>query len=178
MANDSKERKKSDLKSDLILEEIMRRKEKERIVNVEEKMVKVVIFSLHQEFYAFYGEYIKEILLVMTISYVPGSPDFIAGVINNRGEIESVVKINRFLDFPDSQVGDNCRIVLAEQEGIRSGILVDSIEDVLDIPVSGIRVPLDALAESIKELVTGEFLHRDKPVTILDIGKIFGKITV
>lgn len=174
MTDDSNEKRKSNL----ILEEIMRRKEKERTVDVEEKKVKVVIFSLHQEFYAFYGEHIKEILPLMTIYYVPGFPDFIAGVINNRGEIESVVTINRFLDLSDSQRGHNCRIALAEKDGIRSGILVDSIEDVLDTPVSGIRPPLDTLATSIKEFVTGEFIHRGKPVTILDIGKIFGKITV
>lgn len=178
MVDDSSEKRKSDLKSDLILEEIMRRKERERTVDVEEKKVKVVIFSLHQEFYAFYGEHIKEILPLMTIYQVYGSVDCIAGVINNRGEIESVVTINRFLDLADSQRGHRSRIALAEKDGIRLGILVDSIEDVLDTPVSGIRPPLDMLAQSIKEFVTGEFIHLDKPVTILDIDKIFGKITV
>lgn len=165
-------------KSDLILEEIMRRKEKERIVDVEEKKVKVVIFSLHGGFYAFYGEYIKEILPLMTIYYVPGSPEFIPGVINVRGEIESVININMFLGLPDSTNPPSSRIALAVTDGIRSGILVDSIEEVLDIPVSLVKPPLDTLSKSIKECVAGEFTHKDKLVTILDIGQIFGKITL
>ena len=173
MGNDSGKNK-----SDLILEEIMRRKEKEKIVNVEEKQVKVVIFSLRGEFYAFYGEYIKEILPLMTIHYVPGSPDFIPGVINVRGEIESVININRFLGLPDAPNPPGSRIALAVADGIRSGILVDSIEEVLDIPASLVKPPLDTLSKSIKEFVTGEFIHKEKLVTILDVGKIFGKITL
>ena len=165
-------------KSDLILEEIMRRKEKERIVDVEEKKVKVVLFSLHGDFYAFYGEYIKEILPLMTIYYVPGSPEFILGVINVRGEIESVININRFLGLPDSVNSPSSRIALAVTDGIRSGILVDSIEEVLDVPASSVKPPLDTLLKSIKECVAGEFSHNGRLVTILDIGQIFGKITL
>ncbi len=174
MANDATGTKN---KSDLILKEIMRRREKEKTVDVEEKQVKVVIFSLHGDFYAFYGEYIKEILPLLTIYYVPGSPDFIPGVINVRGEIESVININSFLDIPDSASPPSSRIALAITDGIRSGILVDSIEEVLDIPAGSVKPPLDTLSKSIKEFVAGEFLHGDKLITILDIGRIFGKIT-
>jgi purine-binding chemotaxis protein CheW len=163
-------------KSDLILEEIMR-KDKERIVDVEEKKVKVVIFSLHGDFYAFYGEHIKEILPLMPINYVPGAADFIPGVINVRGEIESVININRLLGLPDSASTQRCRIALAVTDVMRSGILVDSIEEVLDIPVRAIKPPLDTLMKAIKDFVAGEYTHQDKIVTILDIGKIFGKIT-
>ncbi|MDP2646412.1 MAG: chemotaxis protein CheW [Desulfobacterales bacterium] len=173
MANDSWKNK-----SDLILEEIIRRKDQERIVDVEEKKVKIAIFSLHGDFYAFYGKYVKEILPPMTIHYVPGSPDFIPGVINVRGEIESVININSFLGLPDSASSPSSRIALAVAGGIRSGILVDSIEEVLDIPDSSVKPPLDTLPKSIREFVAGEFTHKDKLVTILDIGKIFGKITL
>ncbi|MHB8828116.1 MAG: chemotaxis protein CheW [Syntrophales bacterium] len=165
-------------KCDLILEGIMRRKEQERTVDVEEKKVKVVIFSLHGDFYAFYGEYIKEILPLLPVYYVPGSPEFIPGVVNVRGEIESVININRFLGLPDSANSPGSRIALAVADGIRSGILIDSIEEVLDIPASLVTPPLDTLEKSIKEFVSGEFTHKSKLITILDIGKIFGKITL
>ncbi len=165
-------------KSDLILEEIMRRKEKERVVDVEGKKVKVVIFSLRDDFYAFYGEYIKEILPLITIYYVPGAVEFIPGVINVRGEIESVININSFLGIPDGANIRSGRIALAAINGIRSGILVDSIEDVLDVPVSAIKPPLDSLSKSVKEFVVGEFIHLERLVTILDIGKIFEKIAL
>ena len=175
MSNDTTSSKN---KSDLILEEIMRRRVKEKIVDVEEKQVKVVIFSLQGNFYAFYGECITEILPLMTIYYVPGSPEFIPGVINVRGEIDSVINIKGFFGLPDSPNPAGSRIAIAVKNGIRSGILVDSIEEVLDILAGSVKPPLDTLANSVKEFVAGEFIHKDKLITILDIGKIFGKIAL
>lgn len=162
--------------SDRILEKIGRRKERAVIVDVEEEKLKVVIFSLHNGLYAFSGDCIKELLPPMAVYYVPGSPEFIPGVINVRGQIESVLNINRFLGLSDSRDAHSSRIALAEKDGIRSGILVDSVEDVADIPVSSIKPPLDTLSTSIKEFVSGAFFFHDKLITMLDIGKIFRMI--
>ncbi|MDA8164933.1 MAG: chemotaxis protein CheW [Desulfobacteraceae bacterium] len=163
-------------KSDLILEEISKRKEKEQVVDVEEEKVKVVIFSLRGDWYAFYGERVKEILPLVTIYPVPGAADYIPGVINNRGEIESVININRFLGLADPAPAATGRIALAEAEGVRSGILVDSIEEVLDIPVSAVKPPLDTIAKGVKELVAGQFHYADRQVTLLDLGRIFSRL--
>ena len=164
--------------SDRILEKIGRRRERETVVEVEEEKVKVVIFSLHNDLYAFSGESVKELLPPMAVYYVPGSPEFIPGVINVRGQIESVLNINRFLGLPDSAGVQTRRIALTEKDGIRSGILVDSVEDVADIPVSSIKPPLDTLSTSIKEFVSGEFVFQDRLIILLDIGRIFKKITL
>lgn len=162
-------------KSDLIREEIKRRKQG-KVVDVEEEKAKLVIFSLLDDCFAFYGSDIKEILPPQTIYFVPGAPDFIMGVINNRGDVESVININRFLGFPDSEMGSQSRIALAEGAGIRSGILVDSILDVMDVPISSIGPPLSTLDEGKKEFVTGEMAYANKNVTVLSVGKIFEKV--
>ena len=165
-------------KSDLVLEEAKRRREKQRVVNVEEEKVKVVIFTLAGGRYAFYGCEVEEIFSRATIFYVPGAPDFIHGLINIRGDIESVINPNVFLGLPDSGKAQNSRILIASGEGIRSGVQVDSVEDVLDIPASSIKPPLSTLNASVREFVAGEFIHGDETVILLSAGKIFKKITV
>ncbi|MDP2168716.1 MAG: chemotaxis protein CheW [Thermodesulfovibrionales bacterium] len=162
-------------KSDLILDELKRRRQRE-VVDVEEEKVKIVIFSLLDDCFAFYGSDIKEILPPQTIYFVPGAPDFIMGVINNRGDVESVININRFLGFPDPEMGPQSRIALAYGAGIRSGILVDSILDVMDVPISLISPPLSTLDEGKREFVTGEMAYGNKNVTVLSVGKIFEKV--
>ena len=164
------------VKTSLILDEIKRRSGEEKIVDVEEEKVKVVIFSLLNVHYAFYGADIKEILPPAKIFYIPGSPDFILGVINVRGDIESVINPNRFLGIPDSETTHFSRITVAEKNSIKSGVLVDSVEDVLDVPVSSIKPPLSTLNKPLKDYVTGELIYKNKNVTILDVGKIFEKI--
>ena len=162
-------------KSALILEELKRRRQG-KVVDVEEEKVKLVVFSLFDDCFAFYGSEIKEILPLQNIYYVPGAPDFIMGVINNRGDVESVINTNKFLGFPDPETSPQSRIAIAEGAGIRSGILVDSIMDVIDVPKSSIRPPISTIEEGKREFVTGEMAYGNKNVTVLSVGKIFEKL--
>lgn len=163
-------------KSKVILDELKRRGTKEKIVDVEEETVKVVIFSLFDEIYAFNGPEVKEILPLLPVYTIPGSPDFMPGVINIRGDIESVININRFLGLPDSTPSEKSRIAIVDRDGIRSGIMVDSVEEVIDIPTSSVQPPLSTLNKAVREYVAGEFMYQNRNVTILDTGKIFGRL--
>src|SRR5512135_1753784 len=123
-------------KTEDLLNTIREIRKVDRSSDIDERKVKVVIFSLSNGLYSFYGDNVKEILPYGNIFYVPGAPENILGVINVRGDIESVINIHRILGQPEPQKTGKSRIVIAEAEGIRSGILLDSIEDVLDIPLS------------------------------------------
>jgi purine-binding chemotaxis protein CheW len=158
-------------------EELKQRRGAAKIIDVDEQRVKIVIFTLEGARYAFYGSDIREILPLTSICYVPGAPDFILGVINNRGDIESVIAVEKFLDLPAVSEVKSGRIAIAEKEGIRSGIRVDSIEDVIDVPASSIKPPLSTLDGSRRDMVAGEVQYEGDSIVLLDVGKIFGKIS-
>ena len=165
-------------KSERILAEVARRKKQDKIVDVDEKNIKLVIFSLVGDYYAFPGEDIKEILPWEQSTYVPGSPDVILGIINVRGEIESVFNIHKFLGFSDAEHTPSSRIVIANTKSIRSGVLVDSVEDVADVPESTIKPPVATLHQSIKDFVVGETIHNNRNVTLLNVEKILANLAV
>jgi purine-binding chemotaxis protein CheW len=148
-----------------------------QIVDVEEARIKIVIFTIADEYYAFYGENVREILPPAEISPVPGVPEFLAGLINVRGDVESVVDIRHFLRIAEPAPSQGF-IVLAAKDGICSGILVDAVIDVADIPVREIIPPLSTLDTGIREFIVGVFDYGEKNVTLLDIGKIFAKIVI
>ena len=160
-------------RTDKMVDELKKRREGSRIIDVDERKVKVVIFLLSSGFYAFYGEEVREILPAGNIFYVPGALENILGVINVRGDIESVINIHRVLGLPDSQKSGKNRILMAQAEGIRSGILVDSIEDVLDIPINSIRPPLSTIDISLKDYISGEIFYSNHNISILQAGAIF-----
>ncbi len=164
-------------KCDQILSQVKERKRKEKIVDVTEEKTKLVIFSLLDDYYAIRGNEIKEIILVDKITFVPGSPDYILGIINVRGDIESVLNLNKLLGLPDSKIDKDNRIIVASSLEMRSGILVDSVSDVVDIPKSSITPPISTLGETLKDFVVGEAVYGDKSITQLDIIKIFESIT-
>ncbi|MDP2157351.1 MAG: chemotaxis protein CheW [Nitrospirota bacterium] len=165
-------------RNDLIIEELRKRKGKEATIDVETENVKVVIFMLRDGHYAFHGADIKEILPCMDIFPVPGAPDFIPGVINNRGDIESVINLNKFLGLPDSNKTAASRIAIASKAGMRSGILVDTVLDVVDVPLSSIKPPLSTLDYAIKDLVSGEMTYNNRSVVMIDIGRLFEKLVI
>ena len=162
----------ADRKSERILEQVKKRREEARILDVDEERVKLVVFTLLDRHYAFPGAEIKEILPLAKIAYVPGTPDYILGIINVRGDIESVLSGHGALGLPYSEPASGSRILIAESNGVRSGILVDSIEDVSDFPASSIRPPISILDSSIRDYVTGETSYNGKSTTVLSVERI------
>lgn len=165
------------LKSELILDELKRRQRTKEVVDVEAERVKIVIFTSGNNRYAFYGNVISEILPVCEISWVPGLPEYLPGLINIRGDIESVIDIRYFLG-EERTAPRTGHIAMAVWGDFRSGIMIDSIEDVVDIPVSSVEPPLSTLGGAARDLVAGEIRYDGETVTLLDIGKLAAKITL
>jgi purine-binding chemotaxis protein CheW len=163
-------------RSDRILEELKLHQQRRDVVEVEEERVKVVIFSCGGVRYAFYGADIREILPPHELSWVPGLPAYIPGLINVRGDIESVVDIRPFLDGGAADPV-RCFILMAVHGGVQSGILIDAVEDVTDVAVSAIKPPLANLGTAL-DLVAGELEHEKGLVTLLDIGQVLARISL
>lgn len=164
-------------KSELILDELKRRQSAKEIVDVEEERVKIVVFMCGANLFAMYGRDVREILPTCDISWVPGLPDYLPGLINVRGDIESVIDLHHFLgeELVDHRT---CLIAMAVHGDFHSGIMIDSIEDVVDIPLSRILPPLATLNGAARDLVVGEIEYPDTMVSLLDIGKLAARISI
>lgn len=159
------------LKSERVLDELKRRQHTREIVDVEEEKVKVVIFTCGGNRYGFYGSDIREILSSYEISWVPCLPAYLPGLINVRGDIESVVDISHFLG-EEKRIQGTGLIAMAVKGDFHSGVMIDSIDDVVDIPLSSIQPPLGTLNGAVRDLVCGETEFNGAAVCLLDIGKL------
>lgn len=165
------------LKSDALLDEIRKRQQHGReIVNVEAERVKIVVVVCGGNHYAFYGADIREVLPHCPLWWVPGLPAHLPGLINVRGDVESVVDIACFLGEKRSR--DTTFVAMAVRGDFQAGILIDAIVDVVDIPVSDIVPPLATLSGAARDLVIGEFDHGGKAVSLLDIGRLSAMVTL
>jgi purine-binding chemotaxis protein CheW len=159
-----------------ILDTIKHREDQEQVIEVEEQKAQLVVFLLGDRYYAFYGESIKEIVTVSEVTYVPGMPEYLLGVVNVRGDIESVLDLRQVLSSPINPVTKRSRIMIGQVNEIRSGLLVDSVEDVLEIPEDHISKPGSGIGSERTEYVVGESMYKEHELIILDIGKIFEKL--
>ena len=159
-----------------ILQAAKQQEQEERIIEIEEKLVQLVIILLAERYYAFYGSAIKEIVTVPEIAYVPGMPEYILGIIYIRGDIESVLDLRRILKLPQNVITRRSRIIIGETAELRSGLLVDSVEDVLEIPEDQILASDVILDGDRAGYIRGESSYKGQELIILDIEKIFEKL--
>lgn len=171
-------RQQNDMSQEIadILNVVTQREEQERVIQIEEKTTQLVVFLLDGAYLAFQGEYIKEIVPVQDICYVPGMPEYLPGVINVRGDIESVLDLRIILGFQPCPLTKHSRVTLGEANGIRSGILVDSVEDVLEIPENQIIQALSGLRAEYDEYVLGEATYHQHELLLLDVAKLFANL--
>lgn len=161
--------------SDTNLDQILAKRQTARkeIVNVDEPQIKLVIFALGEDWFAFHGERIREILTKASIFFVPGCPASLEGVINVRGDIESVIRLHELLQVPLPEPGAPSAILLGSGTAMNSGIRIDQVVDLIDVPQSFIQPPPANLPEQLRPFVSGLFRFKQRPVSVLDLEQIF-----
>lgn len=157
------------------LDDILARKRQAagEIVNVDEPTVKLVLFSLGDNWYAFHGENISEVLANSEVFFLPGCPASLEGVINVRGDIESVISLRAVLGQPEAEIAASSRILLGQARAMRSGIRVDRVAEVLDVLESAIQPAPHTMPEYLRPIVLGIVTFRDHLVHLLDLERIF-----
>lgn len=143
------------------------------IVNVDEPTIKLVVFELNGDWFAFPGSNIREILSHAEVFFVPGCPSSLEGVINVRGDIESVIRLHELLELPPPADNRAFFVLLGQGSSMRSGIRVDRVVDVIDVAQSNVREAPGALHDQLRSIVSGIVNFQDRPVMVLDLDRIF-----
>ena len=155
---------KEGLRSDTVLEQIQRFREQETGL-VEEAGIRVLIFRLGDDFFAFPGHQAREILPYHGAAWVPGATDVLPGVVNVRGEVVAVLELKRWLGLGDA--GGRFLILLRPGDG-RCGVVAEQIVDVTEIPLSRSGPAPATLEERLRRLAASQFEYEDQTVLLLD----------
>jgi purine-binding chemotaxis protein CheW len=128
-----------------------------------------VTFHLDGDHYALPIERVREIVRLRPITPVPRVPASIPGVISLRGEVVEVLDLRMRLGLPSQAPARSTRIiVLHADDGAVTGLLVDSVRDVLRIPEDRIR----SSAGGDHEAVAALLVRGDEFVSLLDLDRV------
>ncbi len=158
-------------KNQKIIELLEERRLAHDIIEVDEKRIQVVLFYLAGDLYGFYGSSVKMILPLDVIFPVPGTPPYLLGLTNVRGDIEAVIDLKVILNLPPAAPDPKNRLILTHSQGVVCGVLVDRVEEVMAIPVSQIVEVQES--QSIHALVVGKTSYAQRDVILLDVARIF-----
>ncbi len=96
------------------------------------------------------AEQVVEINNDAVITYLPMLPHYIKGIVNLRGAMVPILDIRLRLGKPSQE--DDFLIIVLNLDGTQIGILVDSVDQMVDIPRNSI-LPMPAHAN--QQLVSG-----------------------
>ncbi|WP_214019891.1 chemotaxis protein CheW [Methanoculleus sp.] len=118
--------------------------------------VDVVEFQLGEEHYALDIQIAREIVEMMPITPLPRAPEYLAGIINLRGEITNIIDLRDLLGLPASTEAENRKIVVLMPDvasGSNLGIIVDDVHSVISVHNDQIERINDDITSSISGYV-------------------------
>jgi purine-binding chemotaxis protein CheW len=135
--------------------------------------VTLVPFSLADEWYALDIGDVLEVQKVVSITKVPGLPDFILGVTNIRGNIISITDPKRLFGLAETSITPESRIIVIQAAKKTTALLVDSVGKTLSLTKDFIQPALSTIPEIKADYIEGEAKLADgRLLTILDVEKI------
>jgi len=135
-------------------------------------------FMLGNEMFSIGILCIKEIIWYADLTEVPMMPSCIRGVINLRGAVVPVMDLSNRFGKPSTPVTKSTCIVIlevetqTEGEHQNMGVVVDSVQEVLEIPVSEIEPAPNFGTQIRSELIEGIAKVNGKFVILLNVNRV------
>ncbi|HLL26867.1 MAG TPA: chemotaxis protein CheW [Xanthobacteraceae bacterium] len=79
---------------------------------------------------------VHDVFMVDRLTRVPLAPPEVAGIMNLRGRVVTTIDMRRRLDLPPREETGNRMAVGIERRGESYGLLIDSVGEVLKIPMA------------------------------------------
>jgi purine-binding chemotaxis protein CheW len=94
---------------------------------------KYLTFIMGDEVYGMPIEYVFEIIGIQHITKVPDMESYIKGVINLRGQVIPVIDVRERFEMEHRDYDDRTCIMVTRVKGISIGLIVDTVEEVMNI---------------------------------------------
>ncbi len=115
---------------------------------------------------------VQEITPRTDITPVPGAPSFVLGVVNLRGMIIPVLDSRLRFHLPPKPPTDKTRIIILGLAGQPTGLMVDSVAEVVKLDDFTLRDTPPLVAGVRSEYLAGMVTTGDRLITLINLEKI------
>ncbi|MGE7766407.1 chemotaxis protein CheW [Peribacillus sp. NPDC096540] len=133
--------------------------------------MKVIIFQIKDKEYAIPVDKVSGIEKLLHITRVPKAVQFVKGVINLRGVITPIIDLRVRFGFEEIEYNDSTRIIIVILDDMEVGLIVDSANDVLDIPVDSIEPQPEVVGHSASEYISGVAKIENRLLVLINLEK-------
>ena len=108
----------------------------------------------------------------MHITRVPRTEKYVKGVINLRGVVTPIIDLRERFGLPPVEQNDSVRIIIIQLDDMEVGFVVDSANDVIDIPVSSIEPQPEVVGIKEEAFISGVSKIDNRLLILLHLDKI------
>ena len=143
---------------------------------VEQQYLKVIVFQLADKEYAIPVSNVQGIEKLMHITRVPKTEKYVKGVINLRGVVTPIIDLRQRFGLPVTENQESTRIIIINLEDMEVGFVVDSANDVIDLPVDAIEQQPEVVGSSEEEFISGVAKIENRLMILLQLEKILNPV--
>jgi purine-binding chemotaxis protein CheW len=137
--------------------------------------LQVIVFRLDREWYGVEITEVKRIIKAGKVTYLPSSPEHIAGIVNLRGNILSVTDLKTIFRLPHDELTEKARIIVIESGTLETGFLVDEVVESIEVPVSKMELTLPTLPAEGAKYIKAQCRMDEKVIALVNVEKVFEK---
>jgi purine-binding chemotaxis protein CheW len=132
----------------------------------------LVAFRVGNEDYAVDIQRVQEINRFSTLIILPQAPEFIEGLLNLRGRVIPVVSLRKRFGLSGKEQDGDTRILVTEISGRIVGVMVDSVSEVLRLPIDSICPTPQLVSNGRAEYLSGVGKAGDRLWVLLDLERL------
>ncbi len=141
-----------------------------------EESLQLVNFELSGEEFGVDIMQVSEIIPISKITRIPQAPECVKGLINLRGKIVVVIDLNRRLGFSPRESDSLSKIIIVKVKDTTIGMLVNSVNGILKLPLSSIESTPDMIKSKINsEYLTGVGKAGNRLLILLNLSRVLGE---
>ena len=118
---------------------------------------------------------VQEIRNFSHITPIPNAPSHVKGAMNLRGTVVPIVDLREKFSFPTKDYDDYTVIIVVTLGEKVVGLVVDSVNDVLNFSAGEREPPPDLAGELDSSFIKGLAKRDDRLITILNIDGLVGR---
>jgi purine-binding chemotaxis protein CheW len=136
----------------------------------------MVVFTLGNEEYAIDIFFTQEIMRIPALTKIPSTPPFLEGVFNLRGKVIPVFNLKKRFNIIGTERGVDNRLLILDLNGMKAGIVVDDVSEVMRIENQSIQNMDDEIAGISKNSIEGICISDDRIIIVLNASKLKSEI--
>ena len=135
----------------------------------------LAVVGLGNQYFGLDLSWVREFINIRTVTPIPCCPQHIVGNINLRGEVMTLVNIQKALNLTEESRESPQKAVVFEVNDVVAGLTVDEVIDVTALSSAQIAPIPAAVSASYREFLQGMILYDNQYLNILDLPKMISQ---